>query len=94
MAFMLTPWFQKVETLPSGTMVLRVLGTALGVLGAPASICILVGMALFCVSGNRSSVGAKILWCALFLSTACFGAVAYYVAIYRKEAGEGHQRMG
>jgi hypothetical protein len=88
MIFMLTPWFQQIETLPNGEIALRVLGGALGILGAPASLFILFGMAFFCAMEDSSKVGTKILWFVLFFTTACFGAAAYFFRVYRKQIQE------
>jgi hypothetical protein len=85
MISMLTPWFKQIEALPRGEIVLRVLGGALGVGGAPASLIILFGMAVFCVREDVSPVSTKILWFVLFLTTAWFGATAYFFRVYRKQ---------
>jgi hypothetical protein len=84
MAFMVTPWFHQIETIPAGDLVLWILGIPLAILGAPASLIILIGMAIFCVRWDRSSVGAKTLWLIFFFATACFGAAFYFFRVYRK----------
>ena len=83
--FMLTPWFDHMGALPRGDMELRILGGLLGILGAPAGIIIWFGMAFFCIYNDRSSLGAKILWFIIFLSTASFGSVAYFFKVYKKQ---------
>ncbi len=83
--FMLTPWFQQIETLPKGKMLLQALGGTVGILGAPASLIILFGMAVFCVREDGSQLRTKIFWFVLFLTTACFGAAAYFFRVYRKQ---------
>jgi len=85
MIFMLTPWFHEIELLPLGTIALRVVGGAIGVIGAPASLFVLFGMAVFCVSEDRSSFGVKMLWFVLFFMTACFGATVYFFTVYKKQ---------
>jgi hypothetical protein len=88
--FMLTPWFQQIDAVPRGDLLLRILGGALGVVGTPASLIILFGMAVFCVHEDRSPIGIKILWFILFFATACFGAAAYFFSVYRRQV----QRQG
>ncbi len=92
MVFMFTPWFRQVEALPRGDILLRVLGGALGVVGAPASLIVLFGMAFFCVREDPSPVSVKVLWFILFLVTACFGAAVYFFTVYRRQAGGSHLR--
>jgi hypothetical protein len=85
MIFMLTPWFQQIEMLPKGKMFLQALGGAVGIVGAPASLIILFGMAVFCIREDGSRLRTKIFWFVLFLTTACFGAAAYFFKVYRKQ---------
>jgi nitrate reductase gamma subunit len=85
MAFMLTPWFKELQGLPSGQLILRVIGGAAGVLGTPASLILLFGIAIFCIFEDSSSVGKKIVWFILFFATACFGAAAYFFTVYRRQ---------
>jgi hypothetical protein len=87
MIFMMTPLFQLIETMPHGDLFLKILASPLAVLGAPASLIILFGMAIFCVRRDRSLVGAKVLWFIFFLFTACFGAVVYFFTVYKKQVG-------
>jgi nitrate reductase gamma subunit len=89
MIFMLTPWFQQIEALPKGETLLRILGGILGVVGAPASLVILFGMAAFCFREDRSSIGTKTFWFILFFTTACFGAAAYFFGVHRKQVAAG-----
>ncbi len=86
MAFMLTPWFREVQSFASGQLILRVIGGAAGVLGAPASLFLLFGMAIFCILEDSSRAGKKIGWFILFFATACFGAAAYFFTVYRRQA--------
>jgi hypothetical protein len=88
MIFMLTPWFQQIEIHPPGMIALRVVGGAIGVIGAPAALFILFGMAVFCVFEDGSSFGVKMLWFVLFLMTACFGAVVYFFMVYKRQVEE------
>lgn len=81
MSFMLTPWFERVESIRGGLLFLRLLGGFLGVLGAPASLILLFGMMAFCVREDRSAFTTKILWFALFFATAFFGSAVYFFAV-------------
>ena len=83
--FLMTPWFDQIDKVPSSDFLLRILGGALGVVGAPASLIILFGMAIFCVHEDRSPISAKVFWFIVFFATACFGAVAYFFRVYRKQ---------
>ena len=85
MIFMLTPWFQQIDALPRVDIFLRVLGGALGVLGAPASLIIWFGMLIFCIREDRSTLGEKIFWFVVFFIAAWFGAAVYFFMVYRKE---------
>jgi hypothetical protein len=85
MIFMLTPWFQEIETVPRGRLVLQVLGGTLGVVGAPAALVIWFGMAAFCLREDRSHVSTKISWFILFFVAAWFGSAAYFFMVYRKQ---------
>jgi hypothetical protein len=85
MIFMMTPWFSQIEAMPRGVFLLRILGGVSGVVGAPASMIILLGMAAFCWREDRSEVSVKILWFILFFATACFGAAVYFFYVYRKQ---------
>ena len=84
MIFMLTPWFDQIESIRGGLLFLNLLGAPLGILGAPASIILLFGMVAFCVREDRSPLSTKVLWFVSFFATACFGAAAYFFAVYRK----------
>jgi len=85
MILILTPWFNQIDKVPIGDFLLRVLGGALGIVGGPASLILLFGMAVFCLREDRSPTGAKILWFVLFFATAWFGAAAYFFMVYRKQ---------
>ena len=85
MVFMLSPWFQQIEAMPRGELFLRILGGAVGVVGAPAGLIIWFGMVAFCACEDRSPVSAKIFWFVLFFTTAFFGAAAYFFRVYRKQ---------
>jgi hypothetical protein len=87
MIFMLTPWFTQIEALPRGELTLRVLGGALGIVGAPASIIIWFGMVASCIFEGRSSGSVKVLWFLLFFTTAMFGAAVYFFKVYTKQVG-------
>lgn len=85
MVFMVSPWFREIEALPNGESFLRVLGGILGILGAPASLVIWFGMAASCILVDRSTIGARIWWFILFLTTAMFGAAVYFFTVYKKQ---------
>jgi hypothetical protein len=83
-AFMFTPWFQRVDSQPNVDLILRALGGALGVTGVPASLIIWFGMAAFCIRVDRSSLSTKVVWFVIFFATASFGAAAYFFWVYRR----------
>jgi hypothetical protein len=83
MLFMLSPWFQQIQTAPQGKLALQILGGALGVVGAPAGIIIWFGMVIFCV--REDHVSSKVFWFILFFATAWFGAAVYFFTVYRKQ---------
>jgi hypothetical protein len=86
MIFMMTPWFSEIEARPRADLFLRILGGALGVLGAPAALVLWVGMVAFCIRVDDSPVSAKIAWFILFFIAAWFGSAAYFFRVYRKQA--------
>jgi len=83
--FMLTPWFRQIDALPTGDIVLRVLGGAAGIVGAPASIVLWFGMGAFCLFEDPSPVSHKVLWFLLFFATASFGSAAYFFKVYSRQ---------
>ena len=85
MLFVLSPWFQRVEALPRDTLVLQVLGGALGVVGALASLIIWFGMVSFCLLEDRSALSTRFFWLILFFATAWFEAAAYFFVVYRNQ---------
>ena len=87
--FMLTPWFRQIDALPKGDIVLRVLGGASGIVGAPASIVLWFGMVAFCLFEDPFPVSHKVLWFLLFFATASFGSATYFFCVYRKQQQEG-----
>lgn len=89
MIFMLTPWFHQIETLPRGTIFLRILAFPLALLCAPASLIIWIGMMAFCAREDRSPVRSKIFWFVLFFTIGWFGSAAYFFRVYRKQVSEG-----
>ena len=84
MVFMLTPRFGQIDSFRAGDLVLRALGGALGVAGAPAALILWFGMVEFCLRYDKSPTGDKILWFIVFLLGACFGAALYFLVVYRK----------
>jgi hypothetical protein len=94
MSFMLTPWFQQVEAVHTGKFILQVLGGSLGLVGVPATLIIIFGMAFFCVRKDVVSVGKKIAWFVFFFATAPFGSAVYFFIVYRKRLGQvEHERI-
>jgi len=86
MAFMATPWFWQIDSLRTWDLVLRVLGGALGIVGAPAALILWFGMAEFCLRHDNSPTSDKILWFVVFFATAWFGSALYFFIVYRKRA--------
>jgi hypothetical protein len=75
----------------AGELLLRLLGAPLGILGAPASLVVLSGMAAFCVREDNSPTTTKLFWFAVFFIIAMFGAAAYFFSVYQKQVGaQGH----
>lgn len=87
MIFLLTPFFHQIDAVAKGDIFLRIFGGVLGFVGAPASLIIFLGMTIFCVREDRSSVGTKMLWFIFFFVTAWFGSVVYFFSVYRKRVG-------
>lgn len=83
MLFMLSPWFQQIQTAPQGKLALQILGGALGVVGAPAGLIIWFGMVIYCVREDK--VSSKVFWLIFFFATAWFGAAIYFFTVYRKQ---------
>jgi hypothetical protein len=84
MAFMLTPWFPRLQNSASGELALLELGAPLAVVAGPASMVLILGMAIFCVREGRSSVWEKVIWFFIFFLTAPFGSALYFFTVYRK----------
>ena len=84
MVLALTPWFKQIESASVGRLVLQVLGGGVGLVGVPASMIILVGMAVHCAHEDRSSTNVKIFWFLAFVVTGMFGAAAYYFTVYKR----------
>jgi hypothetical protein len=82
--FALTPLYREVEEMPHALLLVRVLGGAVGVFGLPATLLLLVGMAVFCVKEDRSRFSVKLSWFILFFMIAPFGSAIYYFVVYRK----------
>lgn len=85
MAFMLTPWFRQIEALTMGKLVLEILVSPAALLGAPAVLINIIGMAIHCLTNNDFSIGTKILWSIFAFCTAPFGAAIYFFTVYRKQ---------
>jgi hypothetical protein len=93
-AFMLTPWFPQITARPSGDLLLRILGSAVGVLGAPASLVLWFGMVAFCAREDDSPTGTKIFWFVLFFVAAFFGSAVYFFSVYRKQVHADYVPIG
>ena len=85
MLFMLTPWFPETAAMRKGELLLRILGGVLGVLGAPASLVIWIGMTVYCARNDHSPIGVKTFWFILFFTTAWFGAAVYFFTVYKRD---------
>jgi hypothetical protein len=90
MIFMPTPWFRQIEAVPTGELVLRVIGALLGIVGGPAALIVLFGMSVYCVREDDSRVGIKILWFIFFFATAPFGTAVYFFSVYRKKLASAY----
>jgi hypothetical protein len=85
MAFMLTPWFRQFDAVPVGKLGLQILASPSALLGAPAALIIIFGMAIHCLSNSNFSLGKKILWSVFAFFTAPFGAAIYFFTVYKKQ---------
>jgi membrane protein implicated in regulation of membrane protease activity len=90
MILAVTPPFQQIEKTTVGNHVMLVLFFAIAAIGVPAILIIMIGMAIFCVFLDRSSVGAKILWFLFFFFTGPLGSIVYFFGVYKKLAA-AHQ---
>ena len=90
MLFMVSPWFYELQTRESGKLTVQIVGGALGLLGAPASIVIWFGMLLFWIRDDHSPRASKIFWFSLFFLVAWFGSVLYFFTVYKKQAEQAH----
>lgn len=88
-AFVETPWFHRLEMVPSAVLLARVLGGVLGVIGAVTGLILWVGMAYSCARRDRSRFSAKVLWFILFFVAGPFGSAAYYFFVYKKQGRSG-----
>jgi hypothetical protein len=79
-----TPPFQQIEKTAVGNHTMLVSFFAIVALGVPAILIIMVGMAIFCVFLDHSSVGTKILWFLSFFFTGPLGSLVYFFSVYRK----------
>jgi hypothetical protein len=91
MAFMLTPWFRQTDASTMGKLVLQILVSPAALLGAPAVLIIIVGMAIHCLTNSAFSIGTKILWSVFVFCTAPFGAEIYFFTVYKKQTKIIHE---
>jgi hypothetical protein len=85
MTFMLTPWFQEIEAVPTYDLVLRIFAFPLALLGAPASLVLWFGMVAFLIREDRSPGRVKVLWFVLFFTPSIFGAAFHFFKVCRKQ---------
>lgn len=55
--------------------------------GLISSLVIFFGMVWYCWRVDKSNALTRVLWAVLFLLTAWFGAILYFVSIYRVQTG-------
>ncbi len=60
-----------------------ILFASLVLLSIPSMFVLFCGMAVFCAWIDRCSIGAKVVWFALFLMTGPIGSTVYYFVRYR-----------
>ena len=85
MAFMLTPLFRPIDTMPTGKLILQIIAFPAAVLGAPSSLFIIIGMAFHCLSNCDLSIGTKVFWSIFAFLTAPLGAAIYFFTVYKKQ---------
>jgi hypothetical protein len=86
MAFMVaTHWLWQVDATPRSYIPLRIIGGALGIMGAPAVVILVIGMACHCACDRDLSVGNKIWWFIIFFATGPFGSAVYFFNVYRPQ---------
>lgn len=78
------PPFQQIEKAADGNHIMAVLFLTFFAVGMLGLLIIIVGMAIFCVFLDRSSVRSKILWFLVFFFTAPVGSLVYFFTVYRK----------
>jgi len=61
----------------------RVLGALLGVVGAPASMLLFVGMFVYLFKWDRES--SRTLWTLTFVLTGFLGSSLYFFVVYRRQ---------
>jgi multisubunit Na+/H+ antiporter MnhG subunit len=93
MAFMLTAWFRRIDAVPMGKLVLRILASPSAFLCAPAALIIIFGMAIHCLSNSNLSLGTKILWSIFAFLTAPFGATIYFFTVYKKQVAAHREAL-
>lgn len=88
MIFMATPLFNAVQSHPVGNLVLKIIGGAIGTLGAIAGLIIWFGMLWFWAREDQSPASRKVIWLVPFFLLACFGSAVYFFAVYVKQVRE------
>jgi hypothetical protein len=83
--FMLTPWFSNIHAYPKADLLLRICILPLAISAPFATLIIMFGMMICCAFDKHATTTNKILWFFLFLTTACFGATAYFFTVHKKQ---------
>jgi hypothetical protein len=78
------PSFPGIEKTVGGNPMMTVLFLAFFAVGVLGLLIIMIGMAIFCLVEDRSSVGKKIIWFLVFFLTAPVGSVVYFFSVYKK----------
>jgi hypothetical protein len=87
LVFVILDWpppLHHIEKAADGNHIMTVLFLAFFAVGVLGLLTIMIGMAIFCLFLDRSSVRAKILWFLAFFFTAPVGSMVYFFTVYRK----------
>jgi hypothetical protein len=78
------PPFDQFEQAGDGNHAMTVVFMLCFAVGMLGLLIIIIGMAIFCLFEDRSSVRAKILWFLVFFFTVPVGSLVYFFTVYRK----------
>jgi hypothetical protein len=78
------PPLQQIEKAADGVHIMTVLFLAFFAAGVLGLLIIIIGMAIFCLFQDRSSVGRKIIWILVFFFTLPVGSLVYFFTVYKK----------